>query len=85
MKPYLVHKTWVDLDSVIAISDFCFYQGCASVEVHGMFHSGAINIWLGNPMYRYIESKEWKDCYDLAPQRAIYDALVEAWKGRATC
>lgn len=84
MKPYLVHQTWVDLDAVIAISDFTFYQGSSSVRVYGMFHSGGIDIHLGNPTYRYIESKDWKDCYDLAPQRVIYDALVDARKGRVT-
>lgn len=88
MTPYLVHKTWVDLDHVLAIGSWCSGTQCtatgspfayAEIGVEFMFREKPITISVGELPVR--PEWEWSEA-DLAPAKKTLDAFIAAWKAR---
>ncbi len=90
MTPYLVHKTWVDLDHVLAINgevqtseynstmDRKHYEWWR-IEVEMMFRDGPISIPLG-------ETTDIHRAGLGAPRpREILEAFIAAWKCNRSC
>jgi hypothetical protein len=84
VKPYLVHKTWVDLDHVLAICSepavmpvwHPLHHDSASVNVEMMFRSDRLSIFLG-------ELPDVELAGNSAPGTAakvIIAAFIAAWK-----
>lgn len=85
MTPYLVHKTWIDLDHVLAIqSEAAFQTGVewvgikphATVNCEVMFRSKPLTIYLGEVTDNHLAGLE------PAAHDQILADFIAAWKAK---
>lgn len=85
MTPYLLHKTWIDLDHVLAVDSECTVRekmwpgdsrSYALAQMQMMFRSETLEVYLGDISLNQ-EAK-----LDPPTAQPMLDAFIAAWKER---